>query len=274
MNPLENTCTLIADRRRAMSTDMFVDTHCHLDHESLLSRFTEVMAAARLAGVGRMVVPGVAPEGWEEISSLAEREKGVYPAFGIHPMLASRYNDGVMDELARFARHAVAIGEVGLDYSVAGVPREDQQTAFREQLRLARRLGLPVLLHCRRAFQDLIRIVKEERAGDAGGIMHAFSGSSEIASDCIRAGLHVSLAGPVTYANAVKPIEVAARLPLERMLLETDAPDMTPEPYRGRDNEPAFLVETARRVAQIRGISMEALAAATTANAERVLRIV
>jgi TatD DNase family protein len=256
-----------------MVAEMFVDTHCHLDHGSLLSRLPQVLAAARLAGVMKFVVPGVDPEGWDGISSLAASERGIFPAFGIHPLHVPRWNDAVLDRLACHARHAVAIGEIGLDYALSGVSRRSQQDAFREQLRLARKLGLPVLLHCRRAFQDLIRIVKEERAGDTGGIMHAFSGSLETASDCIRAGFHISLAGPVTYRNAVKPIEIAARLPLERIVLETDAPDMTPEPYRGRDNEPAFLAETARRIAQIRGVSVEALAAATTANADRLLRI-
>jgi TatD DNase family protein len=256
-----------------MGDEMFVDTHCHLDHGSLLSRLPQVLAAARLAGVAKFVVPGVDPHGWDGIANLAAAEQGIFPAFGIHPLHASCWDDAVLDRLALCARHAVAIGEIGLDYTISGASRQHQQAVFREQIRLARRLDLPVLLHCRRAFQDLVRIVKEERAGDAGGIMHAFSGSLEIASDCIRAGFHISLAGPVTYRNAVKPVEIAARLPLERMVLETDAPDMTPEPHRGRGNEPAFLVETALRVAQIRGVSLEALAAATTANAERLLRI-
>jgi TatD DNase family protein len=252
---------------------MFVDTHCHLDHPSLSSRLDEVLASARTAGVDRFIVPGVEPGGWQAIARLAAREQGVFPAFGLHPMLASRYDEQLREELARYAQGAVAIGEIGLDYAIAGVSRERQVAALRGQLRLAVRLGLPVLIHCRRAFDDLIRILQEERVREVGGVMHAYSGSLEIAHLCIKQGLLISLAGTVTYLNAIKSPRVAAGISLDHLLLETDAPDMAPEPYRGKVNEPAFLIETARAVARVRGIDVGEVARATTANAERLFRI-
>lgn len=254
---------------------MFIDTHCHLDHPSLASRRSTVLSEARRAEIGKFIIPGVDPEGWGVIAELANREVGIFPSFGLHPMLASRYREGLLDAIEHYSCSAcgVAIGEIGLDYTVSGVSREDQVAALRGQLRLAVRMGLPVLLHCRRAFQDLLRIVREERVREVGGVMHAFSGSPETAGDFIREGLRISIAGTITYRNAVKPPEVAARIPLDHLVLETDAPDMTPEPFRGRENEPAFLRATAEKLAEIKRISLEEVAAVTTANAERLFRI-
>jgi TatD DNase family protein len=250
---------------------MLVDTHCHLDVPPLISRLPAVLAAAREAGVATCLIPGVSPDGWADIASLAAEYDGVYPAFGLHPMLAECYDDSILERLRTYAGEAVAIGEIGVDYMV-DVARVKQQTAFRAQLQLAVEAGLPVMIHCRRAFQDLMAILREEGVQRIGGVMHAFSGSPETARECIGLGMYISVAGTVTYHNAVKPLEVVRSVPLERLLLETDAPDMTPEPYRGKPNEPAFLVETARKVAEIKGITVEELARVTTANAERLFR--
>jgi TatD DNase family protein len=249
---------------------MFVDTHCHLNHPSLLLRLHDVIASAGQSNVTKIIVPGVGPEGWDEIAALAKSLRGVYPAFGLHPMLADRYGEELPVRLAAYAGEAVAIGEIGLDYAIPEVSREQQMTVFRSQLKMAVDRGRPVLIHCRKAFQDLLAIMKEEKVERVGGVMHAFSGSYEIALKCIRLGLYISISGTVTYRNAVKPVEVAGKVPLEHLLLETDSPDMTPEPYKGRDNEPAFLVEIARRVAEIKGIELEEVAAVTTGNAERL----
>ena len=249
---------------------MFVDTHCHLDHPSLFFRLHDVLASAGQSNVTKIIVPGVGPEGWDEIAALAKSLRGVYPAFGLHPMLAERYREEECDRLAAYAGEAVAIGEIGLDYAIPDVSREQQLKAFRSQLRMAVESGRPVLIHCRKAFQDLLGIIKEEKVQRVGGVMHAFSGSHEIALECIRMGLYISISGTVTYRNAVKPVVVARKIPLEHLLLETDSPDMTPEPHRGRDNEPAFLVEIARKVAEIKGIDVEEVAAVTTRNAERL----
>jgi TatD DNase family protein len=252
---------------------MFIDTHCHLDDPALFDRLPEVIGNARQARVNRFIAPGVGPNGWGKIASLAAAIEGLFPAFGLHPMLADLYGEVLMTDLARYAEKAVAIGEIGLDYLLPEVPRELQLTAFRGQLQLAVDMGLPLLIHCRRAFQDLLLIMREEHAEKVGGIMHAFSGSQETARECIELGFAISVAGPVTYLNAVRPLELVKSIPLVHLVLETDAPDMTPEPFRGMPNEPAYLVETAKKVAEIKEISLEELAAVTTRNAERLLRL-
>ncbi len=249
---------------------MFIDTHCHLDHPSLLERLPEALQAAGRMKVLKYIVPGVGPDGWDNIAFLAQRHKGVCPAYGLHPMLADLYGDALRERLADFARSAIAIGETGLDYTLAGVSRESQVAALRGQLRLAVQAGLPVLLHCRKAFRDLIDIVREEGVQRVGGVMHAFSGSPEIAEECTRLGLFVSVSGTITYRNAVRPVDVARKISLDYLMLETDAPDMTPEPYRGRVNEPAYLVEIARKVSEVKGVALEEVAAVTTSNAERL----
>jgi TatD DNase family protein len=252
---------------------MFIDTHCHLDDPVLSSRLREVIGNARLAGVNRFIVPGVTPHCWGTISTLADEADGIFPAYGLHPMHADLYHEGVASELASYAEAAVAIGEIGLDYMLREMPRERQIAAFRAQMRLAVKMGLPVLIHCRKAFNDLILILGEEHAERVGGIMHAFSGSTEVARDFIRLGFAISVAGPVTYLNAVRPVELVRNIPLEHLVLETDAPDMTPEPFRGNANEPAYLLETAKKVAEIKGTSLEEVAAVTTRNAERLLHL-
>ncbi len=252
---------------------MYVDTHCHLDHPALASRLEEVLASAREVGVERFIVPGVSPEKWEGIARLAAGTPGVFAAFGLHPMLAAQYKEPLLENLAGYAANAVGIGEIGLDYALTGVSREAQATAFRGQLRLAVRMGLPVIIHCRRAFDDLIHILREEQVRKVGGVMHAYSGSPEMARIFAKEGLLISLSGTVTYKNAVKSPLVASRIPLEQLLLETDSPDMAPEPYRGKVNEPAFLLETARAVARVRGVDIKEIASVTTANAERLFLI-
>lgn len=252
---------------------MLIDTHCHLDDPRLFPHLGRFLADGRRAGIRGYVIPGVSPEGWDLIASIAAAHEGVFPTFGLHPMFAHLYSDSVMERLAALASQAVAIGETGLDYTLEQPSQEEQQKAFRSQLRLAVRAGLPVIIHCRRAFRDLLRILAEEDVGRVGGVMHAFSGSPETARECIRLGLYISVAGPVTYRNAVKPLEVVRQLPLEHLLLETDAPDMTPEPHRWRNNEPAFIVEVARKVAEIKGVSVAEAAAVTSRNAERLFRL-
>lgn len=252
---------------------MLIDTHCHLDDPAIAVRLSQVLAAGTAAGVGKYIVPGVAPEGWTGIARLAEENPGVYPAFGLHPMRAARYDDELGGELLLLASRAVAIGEIGLDYHLEEVSREKQQAAFRAQLKLAVAAGLPVQIHCRRAFRDLLGILEEEQVQRVGGVMHAFSGSPEVAGECIRLGLFIAIAGTLTYRNAVRPLDVVRSTPLEHLLLETDSPDMTPEPYRGRVNEPAFLVEIAKRVADVKRVTVEEVARVTTENAERLFRI-
>jgi TatD DNase family protein len=177
----------------------------------------------------------------------------VYPAFGVHPMHADLADDTVLARLASIASAGVAIGEIGLDPEYA-VPLENQERAFREQLRLAVSLGLPVLIHCRRAFQRTVRILQEEGAHHVGGIMHAYSGSPEMAREFIRLGFAISVSGMVTRDNALRLIKVVYALPLEELVLETDAPDLTPQRYRGKPNQPAYLLETVHAVGRIKDV--------------------
>lgn len=249
-----------------------MDTHCHLDFEPLFSRLPEVLESARRAGVTRFVVPGVHPGGWERIAGLARGAEGIFPAFGIHPMHADSADDAALSRLAGMASAAVAIGEIGLD-PLYPVPLAVQERAFREQLRLAVSLGLPVLVHCRRAFQRTLQILGEEKACRTGGIMHAFSGSIEMAREFIRLGFAISISGVVTWTNALRPVRLARHLPLESLVLETDAPDMTPQRFRGAPNQPAYLAEVLAGVARIRGVSPGELAGRTTRNAASLLSI-
>lgn len=253
---------------------MLIDTHCHLDVPPLACRIDNVLAAARSAGVRGIIIPGIDPDGWPGISALARRHgPEVRAAYGIHPMRAGAADGETLARLAELAPQGVAIGEIGLDYTLTDVSRETQQQAFRAQLRLAAAAGLPILVHCRKAFADLLAIMAEERVERVGGVMHAFSGSPESAAACRRLGLLISAAGTITYRNAVRPVEVIRQTPLDQLLLETDAPDMTPESHKGEPNEPAFIVETARRVAEIKGVTPDKVAQVTTANAQRLFRL-
>jgi TatD DNase family protein len=240
--------------------------------EPLASTLEETLESARRAGVTRFVIPGVHPGGWERMAALASGRKGIFTAFGIHPMHAGVVDDHLLVRLEEFAPTGIAIGEIGLDPAYQ-VPLEVQEQAFRRQLRLAVRLGLPILVHCRRAFRRTLQILKEEHAGQVRGIMHAFSGSPEMALEFIRLGFLVSISGVVTWTNAVRPVKLARELPMESLVLETDAPDLTPQAYRGQPNQPAFLAEVLGAVARIRGICPDDLARQTTKNAAGLLSL-
>lgn len=245
----------------------YFDTHCHLDDPLLAGHLDTVLEEAAASGVERFIVPGVDPAGWGGIGELTRKIPRAAPAYGIHPMHAGQCDQGALDRLAELSGESVAIGEIGLDYLVA-VSRELQKEAFRAQLRIAVAACLPVLIHCRRAFADLLAILKEE--GVTRGVMHAFSGSPEVAAQCLRLGLSISISGTVTYPGARRPLEVARMVPCERLLLESDAPDLSPEPHRGKVNVPAYLLFTAERVAMLRGVSLPELACITSENAFRL----
>ncbi len=252
---------------------MFIDTHCHLDLPPLRDELEQVLSRAESAGVGCFVVPGVTPEGWGGISSLCSANARLLPAFGIHPLWSYLGDDDALEVLVSHLDGAVALGEVGLDYSSGAPDRLVQQELFRRQCRLAVERGLPLLTHCRGGFADLLRILKEENAFRVGGIMHAFSGSAELACEFSRIGFYISVCGTVTYGNAVRSPRVVSQVPLECLVLESDAPDMAPVPFRGRTNEPAFILEVARKIAAIKGGAMECVAEVTTANAMKALKI-
>lgn len=251
---------------------MLIDTHCHLDYLPFSPRLPEILTYASNCEVRRFIVPGVEPKSWERIISLARNDERIFAAPGIHPMHADRWNAAAEEFLLRLVPEIVAVGEIGLDYLEGMPPRGLQQAVFRAQLKIAKRAGLPVIIHCRKAFADLLRILPEESTVPVPGVMHAFSGSVEIARECISLGLKIGVAGPVTWSNAVKPVKVVHEIPLHHLLLETDSPDLSPEPHRGEVNEPAFLVDIARKVAEIKGVEFEEVATVTTASAESVFR--
>lgn len=249
-----------------------IDSHCHLDMEPLKSELALILDEAAVAGVKGFVVPGVHPDGWPGIAAMASENHAIMPAFGIHPMHAGSVDDQDLDKLREYAVSGVAIGEIGLDPAYP-VEMKIQEQLFREQIRIACDAGLPLLLHCRRAFQKLLGILREERASQVGGIAHSFSGSLETANELIALGFAISVSGSVTWSNAVKPLRIAREVPLHWLVLETDAPDMAPQRYKGCFNRPAWLTETALRVAEVRGILVEEVAGITSANVRRILNL-
>ena len=248
---------------------MLFDTHAHLhfpefdaDREAMLDR-------ARAAGVRRMLTIGTEPESSRAAVALAAREAEVWAAVGVHPHDAGEADAPALAEIERLAGEprVVAVGEIGLDYFRNLSPREDQERVFRALLGLARRLGKPVVIHCRDAHEDVLRILGEERVVEVSGIMHCFSGDVTIARRCLDLGLLISLAGPVTYLNARALPDVARFVPGARLVIETDCPFLPPQGHRGKRNEPALVAITAARVAELRGESLDVLAARLTANA-------
>lgn len=248
------------------------DSHLHLDDAAFDPDRDAVIARARAAGVMEMVTAGTDLASSARALALAVPDEGVYAAVAIHPHEVHTVTRPDLDALGRLAADArvVAVGETGLD-RVRGAPLEAQVDAFRMHVRLARARALPLVIHCREAYPLLLEILEEEEAGTV--IMHAFSGSAETASTCARRGYFISVAGPVTFRNAGAAAEVARTVPLDRLLLETDAPVLSPEPHRGRRNEPAYLPLIARRVAALRGMAETEIAAACTGNARRAFGV-
>jgi TatD DNase family protein len=253
-----------------------VDTHAHLHFPEFAADLDEVLRRARLAGVAALVTVGTDRDTNPAAAALAERHADVYATVGIHPHDAAEATDedlAAMERLARSSPKIVAFGEMGLDY-FRNLSRPDVQARiFRRQLDLARRVGKPVVVHCRDAHEDALAILAEERVGEIGGVMHCFSGDAAVAKRCLDLDLLISLAGPVTYKNARALPDVARFVPEDRLVVETDCPYLPPQPHRGQRNEPAHVSLTARRVAELRGADPERLAAAMSDNAARLFRL-
>ncbi|MCR6545262.1 TatD family hydrolase [Dehalobacterium formicoaceticum] len=258
-----------------MNTVVLFDTHAHLNDPAFAGDLEAVIERAGEAGVKRIATVGYDLPSSVQAIKLAKRFKGIYAVIGLHPHDATALDEDSLYQLEVYAREpeVVAIGEIGLDYYRDHSPRDVQQEAFRKQIRLAKKLGKPIVIHDREAHGDTMQIIKEEKGGINGGIFHCFSGSWEMARQCITLGFHISMAGPVTFKNANKLLEVAKMVPLDRLLVETDCPYLTPHPYRGKRNEPARVRLVAERIAELRGISLEKLAEATTKNAMEVYQI-
>lgn len=254
---------------------MYIDSHAHLDDRKYDLDRHEMLMRARGEGVSVIVNVGYDLPSSRRSVALAEAYDFIYAAVGIHPHDAQDADDASFEELKRMAAHpkVVAIGEMGLDYFRNLSPQDVQQEVFRRQLALAKGIGLPVIIHDRDAHGDIMRILKEEKAGDAGGVLHCFSGSWEMAVECMKMGFYISIAGPVTFHNAGRLKEIATRIPADRLLIETDAPYLTPEPYRGKRNESAYVLYTAAEIARLRGITPEELGELAANNTKKLFRI-
>ncbi|MFS8630524.1 MAG: TatD family hydrolase [Bacillales bacterium] len=251
---------------------MLFDTHTHLNAYQFADDLPEVIDRALKEGVSRMVVVGFDRPTIEIAMDLIEKYDFLYASIGWHPVDAIDMKDEDLDWIEELAKHpkVVAIGETGLDYHWDKSPKDIQKEVFRKQIRLAKKLQLPLVIHNREATADVVEILKEENAAEVGGIMHCFSGSPETALECVKMNFYISLGGPVTFKNAKKPKEVAKAVPLDRLLIETDCPYLAPHPYRGKRNEPAYVKLVAEEIAALKGLSFEEVAKATTENAERL----
>ena len=251
------------------------DTHCHLDMDAYSADLDLVLARAGQAGVGTIVTIGIDAESSKQAVQLAERHAQVYAAVGIHPHAAAHTTDQDFRTIMELASHekVVGYGEIGLDYAKNFSSKTSQQQVFSRQLHMAKELNLPVIIHDREAHEDILCILKEQAPYPAGGIMHCFSGDISFAEKILELGFFISIPGIVTFKNADSLHEVAASLPLKSMLIETDGPFLTPVPYRGKRNEPAFLLYTAQKIADLAGRSLQEVAAATTANARSIFHL-
>jgi TatD DNase family protein len=251
------------------------DTHAHLNDTGYNNDRDEMIQRARQAGVVHIVNVGFNLASSRESLKLADRYDLIYAAVGIHPHDAAEAGPGYLEELEKMAAHprVVAIGEIGLDYYRDLSPRPVQRKVFTEQMALAKKLQKPIIIHDRDAHGELMDILRKERLGPAGGVMHCYSGSREMARECLAMGFYISIAGPVTFSNAARLKEVAAGIPPDRLLIETDAPYLTPAPYRGKRNEPAHVLYTAQEVARLRGMETEDLAKMCTGNGRKLFRI-
>ena len=252
------------------------DTHAHLQFPEFAADLDDVLARARGAGVTQLVTVGTDVETSRAAVELAARDPDIFAAVGVHPHDAAGAGEAALAEIERLARSSskvVAIGETGLDFFRNLSPPDAQERAFRWQLGLARRLGKPVLVHCRDAHRETLAILVEEDVSRTGGIMHCFSGDAEVARRVLDLGLVISLAGPVTYPNARALPEVARLTPPDRLVVETDCPFLPPQGFRGKRNEPAHLAITAARVAALRGEPLADLAARMSENACALFRL-
>ncbi len=258
---------------------MLIDTHAHLDDARYDGDREAVIARAREAGIEALVTIGCDLATSRAAVGLADKYPFIYATVGVHPHEVKRIGDSWYEELRQLATHpkVVGYGEIGLDYHYDYSPREVQRERFREQIGLARELRLPVVIHTREAQEDTVAILREEMAGEVGGVFHCFAGDAWLAKDALDLGFFLSFSGVLTFQNATMLREIVRTVPMDRLLVETDCPYLTPVPYRGKRNEPAHVRLVAEKLAEVKGtadpVSLEDIAQATTANAWRLFKI-
>ena len=253
---------------------MLFDTHAHMDDRAFNEDREQLLAGFAQKGIGLVMNPGCSLESSRNAVALAEKYPFVYAAVGSHPDVADEVNDAVLEEyrkLCKLHNKVKAIGEIGIDYHYEDIPRQLQLKAFRMQMELAREVNLPVIVHEREAHEDGMAVVRE--FPDVTGVFHCYSGSAEMARQLVDKGWYIGFTGVLTFKNARKAVETAERIPLDRIVLETDCPFMAPEPFRGKRNDPGYLYRMAERLAEIRGITPEEAQAATLENAKRLYHL-
>ncbi|NBI30796.1 TatD family hydrolase [Chengkuizengella marina] len=254
---------------------MLIDTHVHLNAEQFNEDREQVIERARQNGVSIMINVGFNRETIPETIELSEKYDFIYAIVGWHPTDAIHMTPDDLNWIESLCNHkkVVAIGEIGLDYYWDTSPKDIQQEVFREQIRLARKVNKPIVIHNRDAHQDVVDILAEENAAEVGGVMHCYSGSWEIAQKCLDMNFYISFGGPVTFKNAKQPKEVLKNVPLDKLLVETDCPYLTPHPYRGKRNEPAYVKYVAESAAELKDLSFDEVARITTNNAKKCFQI-
>ncbi|MDI7260339.1 MAG: TatD family hydrolase [Thermodesulfobacteriota bacterium] len=254
---------------------MLIDSHAHLEMPDFKKDLEEVIHRAKDSGVEYIFTVGTERKDWARALEIANAHAPVYAILGVHPHNAREIDDRSYTTLKRLCQNekVSAYGEIGLDFYRNLSPKDVQLKRFREQIGLAKELKLPIVVHDREAHQETLEILKSEKAGENGGIIHCFSGDEEMAKACLDMGFHISVPGSITYKNAEQFQEIVKRIPLESLLVETDAPFLTPVPFRGKRNEPSYVRYTAKKIAEIKKVPFEKVAEATTENALRVFRL-
>ena len=253
---------------------MLFDTHAHMDDRAFDADREELLASFPEKGIGLVMNPGCSLASSRNVAELITKYDFLYGAVGSHPDVADEVDEAVIDEYRMLCKQSdkiKAIGEIGLDYHYEDIPREIQQKAFRAQMALARELNLPVIVHEREAHEDGMKIVDE--FPEVKGVFHCYSGSAEMAKELVKRGWYIGFTGVLTFKNARKAVEVAASIPLERIVIETDCPYMAPEPFRGKRNDPGKIYRTAEKLAEIRGLSVEEIQRITMENGKKLYRI-
>ena len=253
---------------------MLFDTHAHMDDRRFDADREVVLQGLNEKGVALVMNPGCSLESSRNAIALAEKYPFVYAAVGSHPDVADEVNEAVLEEYRKLCKlhpKVKAIGEIGIDYHYEDIPRDLQLKAFRMQMELAREVQLPVIVHEREAHEDGMAVVREY--GDVTGVFHCYSGSAEMAAQLVDKGWYIGFTGVITFKNARKAIETIERIPLERIVLETDCPYMAPEPFRGKRNDPGYMFRMAEKLAEVKRISVEEAQAVTMENGKRLYRI-
>ena len=252
-----------------------IDTHCHLDMISSGEDIGKIVSRAAARGISRIITIGIDIESSKKAIDIAEKHETVYASVGIHPHNVQGLQDNSYNELEKLCDNSkvVAYGEIGLDFVKQYAPQHVQLEHYARQIELAKKVRLPLMIHDREAHDEILHILKKEAPFAAAGVMHCFSGDWSLAKQVLDLGFLISIPGVVTFTKASTLQEVAQKIPLDKLILETDAPFLTPDPYRGRTNIPEYVLYTAKKVAELRGITVEEVARSTTDNAQKLFNI-